>query len=126
MRKAKVEPEASAVNMVNAKQMSRMIRKKQVDRAFIGLIRMVEPTEEGSSQVHTEEPKSKWRQDLPPSIKAVLEEYDDVFPNDLLPRLPLVRWGLEFKIELEDDTPPVHRPIYKLSPLELQKTKKQI
>ena len=33
-------------------------------------------------------------------IKAVLEEYNDVFPNDLLPRLPPVRWGFEFKIEL--------------------------
>ena len=34
--------------------------------------------------------------------------------------------GHEFKIELEDDTPPIHRPIYKLSPLELEETKKQI
>ena len=126
LRRAKVEPEASAVNMVSAKQMSRMIRKRQVDRAFIGLIRMVEPAEEGSNQVHVEEPRTKWRQDLPPSIKAVLEEYDDVFPDDLPPGLPPVRRGFEFKIELEDDTPPVHRPIYKLSPLELQEAKEQI
>ena len=34
--------------------------------------------------------------------------------------------GHEFKIELEDDAPPVHRPIYKLSPLELAEAKKQI
>ena len=34
--------------------------------------------------------------------------------------------GHEFKIELEDDTPPIHRPIYKLSPLELEEAKKQI
>ena len=99
--------------------MNRMIKKKQVDRAFIGLIRMVEPTEEGSSQVYIEEPRSKWRRDLPPSIKAVLEEYDNAFPDDLPPGLPPVRRGFEFKIELEDNTPPVHRPISKLSPLEL-------
>ena len=34
--------------------------------------------------------------------------------------------GHEFRIDLEDDTPPVHRPLYKLSPLELKKAHKQI
>ena len=34
--------------------------------------------------------------------------------------------GHEFKIELEDDTAPIHRPIYKLSPLELEEARKQI
>ena len=34
--------------------------------------------------------------------------------------------GHEFKIELQDDTPPIHRPIYKLSPLDLDEAKKQI
>ena len=63
---------------------------------------------------------------MTPKIKTVLEEYDDFFPNDLPPGLPPIRRGLEFKIELEDDTPPVHRPIYKLSLLELQEAKEQI
>ena len=34
--------------------------------------------------------------------------------------------GHEFRIDLEDDTPPVHRPLYKMSPLELEEAKKQI
>ena len=34
--------------------------------------------------------------------------------------------GHEFKIDLEDETPPIHRPLYKLSPLELEEAKKQI
>ena len=34
--------------------------------------------------------------------------------------------GHEFKIELEDHTPLIHRPIYKLSPLELEEAKKQV
>ena len=29
----------------------------------------------------------------------------------------------EFKIDLEDDMPPVHRPLYKMSPLELGRGK---
>ena len=34
--------------------------------------------------------------------------------------------GHEFKIDLEGETPPIHRPLYKLSPLELTKAKNQI
>ena len=49
---------------------------------------------------------------------TVLEEYDDVFPQDLPLGLPPVREGHEFKINLEDDVPPVHRPLYKMSPLD--------
>ena len=34
--------------------------------------------------------------------------------------------GHEFKIDLEDKTPPIHRPLYKLSPMELKEAKTQI
>ena len=60
------------------------------------------------------------------SIKVVLLNYKDIFPTDLPPGLPPVQMGHEFKIELEDDTLPIHRPIYKLSPLELEEARKQI
>ena len=59
-------------------------------------------------------------------IKAVLKEYEDIFPQDLPPRLTPVRMGHEFRINLEDDTLLVHRPLYKLSPLELEEAHKQI
>ena len=65
-----------------------------------------------------------WREDLPAKIKAVLNDYDDVFPKDLPPGLPPIRKGHEFKIELKDDAAPVHLPLYKLSPLELAEAKK--
>ena len=67
-----------------------------------------------------------WREDLPKAIKVVLKKYDDVFPKNLPPRLPPICKGHKFKIELEDDTHPVHWPLYKLSPLELEEAKKQI
>ena len=34
--------------------------------------------------------------------------------------------GHEFRIDLEDESSPVHRPLHKLSPLELEETHKQI
>ena len=70
--------------------------------------------------------KPKWQQALTSDSCAVLEEFDDVFPQDLPLGLPLVRKGHEFKIDLGDEVPPVHRPLYKMSPLELDEAKKQI
>ena len=67
-----------------------------------------------------------FHEDIPKSNKVVLLDYKDILPTDLPPRLPPVQMGHEFKIELEDDTPPIHRPIYKLSPLELEEARKQI
>ena len=49
--------------------------------------------------------------DMPRSIKAVLLDYEVIFPTDLPLELPLVRMDHEFKIELEDETPPIHRLI---------------
>ena len=37
-----------------------------------------------------------------------------------------MRQGDEFRIDLEDDVPPVHRPLYKMSPLKLEEAKKRI
>ena len=54
------------------------------------------------------------------------EEYADIFSTDLPKELPPKRLGHEFKIDLEPDTKPVHRPIYNLSLLELDEAKKQI
>ena len=63
---------------------------------------------------------------MPDVIKAVLNEFSDIFRKYLPPGLPLVSMGHEFKIELEDETPPLHRPIYKSSPLEFEEAKKRI
>ena len=54
---------------------------------------------------------------IPKDIHKVLKEHADVFPEDLPPGLPSVRMGHEFRLDLEDNTPLVHRPLYKMSPL---------
>ena len=66
------------------------------------------------------------REDLPDDIWRICEEFKAVFPKDLPKGVPPNGWGHEFKIDLEPDTIPIHQPIYKLSPLELQETKTQI
>ena len=121
----KTEDTANEISLISAKQMSRLLKMKEVDHAFVAFIRLAdeEDVQVESSDV---EQSGKWRSDLPDTVKAVLKDYDDVFPDDLPPGLPPKRQGYEFKIELEDNVPPVHRPLYKLSPMELDEAKKQI
>ena len=70
--------------------------------------------------------KKMYHEEMPEMIKVVLHDYKDVFLSDLPSGFPPMRQGHEFKIDLQDDMPLVHRPIYKLSPLELEEAKKQI
>ena len=66
------------------------------------------------------------RPDLPPAIWEVLEAYSDVVPWELPKGIPLVSMRHKFKTDLEDETPPTHRPLYKLSPLKLTEAKNKI
>ena len=59
-------------------------------------------------------------------IRVVLEEFDDVFPQNLPLGLPPVHEGHEFKIDLEDDVPPIHCLLYKMSLLELEGPKSKL
>ena len=51
------------------------------------------------------------QEDILTDVQEVLKNYAGVFPEDLPPSLPPVRMGHEFCIDLEDDTPPMHRPL---------------
>ena len=111
-----------------------------MERAFVGFIRAVPEEAENSGksvnmktaladsgqQPMESNVESTFRSDMPETIKAILSELKDVFPVDLPAGRPPVRWGHEFKFDLQDDTPRVHRPIYKLSPMELAESKRQI
>lgn len=58
-------------------------------------------------------------------LQRILEEYKDVFPEDLPKGLPPKR-QVEMEIKMKDDTAPVMGPMYKLSPKELKEMRKQI
>lgn len=67
------------------------------------------------------------RPDMPKAFQGVLEQHRGVFPKDLPKGLPPVRKGHEFRIDLEDEAmAPIHRPLYKLSPAELDEVKAQV
>ena len=103
--------------LLSVHAMNRLVKRERPERVFIALVRGKGDEEEG------DEIGSDWqkclREDLDPSLKGVLEEHKEVFQHDLPAGVPPVRKGHEFRIELEDQQPPVHRPIYKMSPKEL-------
>ena len=73
----------------------------------MGIIQLVKEDSEGMEApeefITTQKPK--WGQALPSHIRTVLEEFDDVFSQDLPLGLPPVRQGHEFRIDLEDGVP---------------------
>ena len=111
-----------------------------MERAFVGFVRAVQGEAENSGKsVNLETAVADLGQQpmesnvectfclyMPESNKAVLSELKDAFPVVLPAGQPLVRLGHEFKIDLQDDAPPVHRSIHKLSPMELAEAKRQI
>lgn len=62
----------------------------------------------------------------PAALQELLAEYKDVFPPALPPGLPPERGGPGHTINLEPNSKPPFRPVYRLSPLELQEVKKQL
>ena len=57
-------------------------------------------------------------------VGPLVKEYDDIF-QAIPPRLPPMR-EMAYTIPLEDGNKPLFRPIYRLSPLEIEEAKKQI
>ena len=131
-------PQVDEINMCGAEQMFPWFQMRKVERAFVGFIRDVpgEGANSGKSvdmetavadsgqQPMESNMESTFRSDIPESIKPVLSEFKDVFPVGLLAGRPPIRLGHEFKIGLQDETLPLHSPVYKLSPMELVKSKR--
>ena len=133
VRRHHVKPIIETVNLCNAKQVARWFHWREVDQAYLGFIRLVKDEKEQKivpmipKKIATEcDVEKDFYENMPKSINVVLLDYKDISPIDLPPSLPSGQRGHEFKIELEDETPPIHRPIYKLSPLELEEARKQI
>jgi hypothetical protein len=60
-----------------------------------------------------------------PEAKHLVEEFADVFPEDLPQKLP-PRREVDHRIELEPGAVPPSRPTYRMSPAELDELKKQL
>ena len=114
--------------MCSVKAFKRYLRKQKQPQAYVAFLRKVDKSAEEKvegERVPLDVYKIK-RKGLPEEIWKVCEEYADIFPSDLPKGLSPKRLGYEFRNDLKPDTKPVHQPIYKLSPLELDEAKRQI
>ena len=81
---------------------------------YLGVIRLVKsekvetvPVVPKKTEVGQDVEKT-FHSDMLTCIREALNEFKDVFPTYLPPRLTLVRKGHEFPIDLEDTIAPVH------------------
>jgi RNase H-like domain found in reverse transcriptase/Reverse transcriptase (RNA-dependent DNA polymerase)/Integrase zinc binding domain/Retroviral aspartyl protease/Chromo (CHRromatin Organisation MOdifier) domain len=96
-------------SLVSASTFSRVIRRGY--KTFALLLKPEEPST--SSNIPA------------PQVKTILDEFADVFPDDLPKGLPPQR-SHDFKIELQPDALPIKKGLYRLSAKETEELKKQL
>ena len=107
----------SQLVLCSAQQMKRASRKSDAE---VGLL-IVKPVEE-EQEVNLVDELAAVNH---PSLKRLLAEFRDVFPDDLPSGLPPKR-DVDHRIELEvGSTPPTKAP-YRMSPIELDELKRQL
>ncbi|XP_024010582.1 uncharacterized protein LOC112085996, partial [Eutrema salsugineum] len=64
-------------------------------------------------------------QEIPPTVKELLDRYSDVFPEEIPPGLPPIR-GIEHQIDLIPGAPLPNRAAYHVNPEEAKELEKQV
>ena len=78
------------------KQVAQWFRQRKVDEAYLAFIRPVKDEEKRIVPIVLKETEmgcnveKAYHKDIPEEIKAVLQEYKDIFPTNLPPGLPPV------------------------------------
>ena len=109
--------DSGASPLLSNLQLKRALRKEC--KLFLINLETIEDQMEDEVEWNVASPKA------PSPLQHVLDEYKDVFPNELPSGLPPDR-GLGHTIPLETGHKPPFRPLYRLSPLEQQEVKKQV
>jgi transposase InsO family protein len=119
--------------VITPKQLKRSARKgATVFLVQLHHVGMRGPTRESASVGHTTgmgpsgtSSTGSAEEEIPSALQFLLEQYTDVFPDELPNGLPPER-SVKLNIDLLPGTKPVKRPIYKLSIDELKEVKKQV
>ena len=105
---------AEKTSFISAKAIQRRIQRgSSDDRVFLGLIRKVDEGTENEALGGPSDVEKLRRPDL--ALRQFGRSWNHIqmySPSELPKGVPLVRMGHEFKIDLEDETPPIHRPLY--------------
>lgn len=101
------------VEIISPKEMMKELKNQRNAEAelYLGLLR----TDEQNTST----------QEVNIETKQMMDEYRDVFPDELPKGLPPKR-AIDHQIELLPGSSPPYRPTFRMSPLELQEVKKQV
>lgn len=123
MKKEELKALKCRLNMISCMEMKREKRVRG-NEVYLCMIQPATGSDAGKSDRAAAEKaeQKKERLDGPAWIQ---EQYDDVFPKDLPKQLPPHR-SIDHKIELVPGSTPPSRPVYRMSPAELDELKKQL
>jgi hypothetical protein len=103
---------ASPVLLSSIRQIKKLARKNQIESIILASI------DSTNSSISTSTTFNSHAQ-------TVLHEFADVFPPQLPSQLPPQR-DIDHRIDLTQSSPPTLRPVYRMSPAELDELKKQL
>ena len=100
-----------------------MRKLSKTESVFMAVVRETNEEIRNESTITINEDKTKTP--YPVEVQAILDEFIDVFPKDLLGGLPPSR-ELDHRIELVPRAEPPHKAPYRISPQGLDELKKQL
>ena len=102
--------------ILKAKALKKDVRRGHVEQLFIISV-YTKPDTETSDETS----KEKFREET----KRIVKDFQDVFPADLPTHLPVARI-VDHRIELVPGSEPPSRPMFRMSPTEIDEIKKQV
>lgn len=114
------------IQVLSAVELRRNIKKKQVESCYMIMLHRTDEPEQQTETINnidnnSQTEPSEWTD----MRQTLLKQYADVFPDTLPHGLPPSR-SIDHRIELKPGSAPTNRPIYRMSPPELDEVKKQI
>lgn len=113
-------PPRLRLNLISRSEVMKAVRTNTLDNDECLSVFVTLPIERSSDL--TDNRQNMERQNR---IKRIIEEYSDVFPDELPKQLPPKR-TYDHRIDLYPDATPVYKPTYRMSPAELEELKKQL
>ena len=91
------DTQSEQMNFITAKTLQSILRREQSQKAFVGIIRRVDEDGLGESKQKGNPEMEKLLQgNVDPEIQKLLQEYSDIFPEDLPLGVPPKGMGHEF------------------------------
>ena len=115
------------VKVLSALQMKRELKHAKKERSAVFLLNLRHVGEASGESGPPDKPATPADTGLmdPQRLAALLREFEDVFPEELPEGLPPAR-GVEHVVRPKPGAKPVSRPLYRMSPVELEEVRRQV